>query len=235
MSVQIALSRSLMRRILRRSGFVRIIDRIHRFLGFTARLQFWTSEKNSDAMVYFPYMNSYTHPDIKRRYYSDCRPIKWCNLRNSKIKHVLANEETVDDKPVIIEPNDHILTVAGSIGLNNPKDTINNLDRVAEYLNSQRVKKILVGYDELYEQAKFYFPCDIVTKVHRYSQFACQTMTTPYEHALKFKNVSAGPGQFLCIASDFEIKAVELVLRAFLEVSGNFNLTLVSHAIPEKW
>ena len=136
----------------------------------------------------------------------------------------------------VIEPNDHILTIANGLGIRSPKDQIVSLDKINNFLEKENIKVILVGNDDLFKQALFYFNPEVNKKVRIYSQYRCKTKLTSKDFIEKRLMRSGNDvTRFLCVASDFNLKAVEILIKSFLSYSKKGHLTIVCHNLPSVW
>lgn len=232
MSLQKAKSQKFLNRLARKLHFMKLIDFILFSQGYLQRKMSKIFQKSDYPKVFFPYLNHYSHPDIKRRFFGKNAPLKWSVHNNSRVQHFLQYEQGTSNNCVIIEPNDHILTVGSVLGLHRPSEQIDHLSAIESYLQSEHIRYILVGEDALMDQAKYYFSQDVLQKIRKYSQFACNVKVTELDIDRKLKTKSHKDLMFLCIASSYELKAVDLILAAFSKLGSNAKLILVCHDLP---
>jgi hypothetical protein len=188
--------------------------------------------KINNLNVFFPYYNYYTHPDIKKRYYGKNAPLKWTNLKSSKVVHCIqAAKEEYLNKKIIIEPSDHCLTIGASLGIYEPCELVSRCDEIGEFILS-KIFKVIIGRNDLINHAKYYFSKNVIKKFFVYPEFACEPKVD-YSY-LKYKNKNLKRKiKFLSIASNFKYKAVDLLIEAFLESKCSAELILVCNSIPD--
>ena len=104
---------------------------------------------------------------------------------------------------------------------------------ISDYISSSAVSRVLIGNGELINHAKHYYLDSAIKKFVIYPMFACTPKVTESELKFKNENLSNRKVRFLSIASDFQKKAVELLIEAFIESNSLGELTLVCHNVPD--
>ncbi|MGB2807861.1 MAG: glycosyltransferase [Sedimentisphaerales bacterium] len=224
--------------ILRNQFKTRLITKLH--LARVSLFPLITIEKmnralNHDSlMVYFRYKyhSLDIHPWFDRYYRFP--PANYCNFKQAKCYHWITYPDVTNETPFIVEPNDHPLSVVGvlpSVPLE-PADVLMHKDRAIElvYQNPQ-CKKICVesrGQWELFQR----YCSDVLNK--------CEIIrlgTIPKQSYFDNAADSIYKINFLCLASDFINKGVDLLLDAWFEFPGRktHQLTLACPYVPEKY
>jgi glycosyltransferase involved in cell wall biosynthesis len=125
--------------------------------------------------------------------------------------------------------------IGGALGILKPSETVVHCKIISDYISSSKVSRVLVGDSELINHARFYFSEDALKKFIIYPEMACTPEIT--KHSLNEKKerlLATGEIRYLSIASSYKMKAVDLLLEAFITTKIKGNLTLVCHDIPEK-
>jgi glycosyltransferase involved in cell wall biosynthesis len=182
--------------------------------------------------VYFRYRSSHIHPVFSRFY--DNPPLKWTTKKNAKLLHWISYPDFVDDRPFIIEPNDHPLSVHG--WKNTPSDSSLNLEKLIsdskEVYEHASCKAVILTSEDNINMFKTYMPEKLWSKI---VQLPYDTGALPrkYDESIRKKTSKV---KFLCLASDFDRKGLILILNAWnsLEKTGNAFLTIVCPKIPKK-
>ena len=159
-------------------------------------------------------------------------PLKWTTKKNARLMHWISYPDFIDDRPFIMEPNDHPLSAHGWKG--KPSDSSSNLDKLI--IDSQEVyehnscKAVILTSQDNINFFKAYMPEKLW---HKIVQFPHDTGAIPriYDHSIRKKLKII---KFLCLASDFERKGVGLILKAWSNLEGNHGatLTIVCPKIP---
>ena len=94
--------------------------------------------KSDPLKIYFRYkhINANLHPFFERYYQPPS--IKYCNRRDAKMYHWISYPDILDNKPFILEPNDHPLSVIGVLNPIpiEPIDVIKNMNKgINEVIN----------------------------------------------------------------------------------------------------
>jgi hypothetical protein len=206
MSIQDTKKLLLKRRLLNKLGLERYIT-----LPQLALEKIKRAVDHDPLNVYFRYqhINLDLHPWFNRYY--KYPPIKYCNFNQANIYHWISYPDIMNNKPFIVEPNDHPLSVVGALkgGFSEPKDIIKNRQKAIDlvYLNPA-CKKIIVessGQLELFERycPEILYKCEIL-----------RIGTIPKKNYLKTQNQKKSL-VFLCLASDFKKKAIDLILDSW--------------------
>jgi hypothetical protein len=234
MSIQNSINSKFMNRVFSKLKLVKYYDcflKLYQYL-FREFSYLFISKKN-DIRVFFDYYKNYTHPYHKKRFYGKNAPLLWSNLKSSKVVHCIQKSSPrFKGKKIIVEPNDHVLVLGVSLGIHNPSDLVRRSNEINDYIVSSNISKVLVGNNELINHAKYYFSENALKKFFIYPSMACEIKVN--EQQLKEKNQSlcGRKIKFLSIASDFKVKAVELLLEAFMDFQILDELTLVCHNVP---
>jgi len=192
------------------------------------------SKKRNNVNVFFDYYHHYTHPFFKERFYGKKAPLPWCNLKSSKVVHLIqSSSPRFIGKKVILEPNDHVLVIGASIGIYEPSESVSRCGEISDYISSSAVSRILIGNSDLINHAKHYFSDGALKKFFIYPEFSCVTKVNELYLKEKNKSLFNRKIRFLSIASNFKLKAVELLLEAFMESHVAGELTLVCHNVPD--
>lgn len=238
MSIQLSLSSFLVNKILRKLKVMNLYDYYLLSVQFLIReIISYIGLNNKNEKVFFPYYNTYTHPFILERNYGRKAPQYFFNLKSSSIVHCIQYPNPNTNylgKKIIIEPNDHCLVIGGALGILEPSETVAHCKIISDYISSPKVSRILLGNNELINHARFYFSEEALKKFIIYPEMACTPEIT--KHSLnekKEKLLAIGEIRYLSIASSYKIKAVDLLLEAFIAANVKANLTLVCHDIPE--
>ena len=190
---------------------------------------------NHDPLrVYFRYQHRSldNHPWFERYY--RIPPLNYCNFKQARSYHWMFFPDILDDKPFIIEPNDHPFSAVGILSPVpiEPGDVLKNSKKVLERVYQNRLcKKILVESRGQWELFHRYCPevlnkCEIV-----------RLGTIPQEEPSLKADQGIDQINFLCLASDYTRKGVDLLLDAWLEFSSRsrHQLTIACPWIPEKY
>ncbi len=229
MSIQEIARRQLKRRLITKYHLARVV----RFPALTLEKLHRTINHDS-LMVYFRYqhLNIDTHPWFDRYY--RIPPVNYCNFKQAKFYHWISSPDIVNEKPFIVEPNDHPLSVVATLSPVpiEPVDVLRDKDKAIElvYLNPH-CKIIIVDSRGQWELFQRYCP-EVLNKCK-----IVRAGTTPKK--ADFINVEHLTSRinFLCLASDFTKKGVDLLLDAWFEFPGRkkHHLTLACPFVPEKY
>lgn len=175
--------------------------------------------KSDFLKVYYPYKNLLnTHPFFYRRYRYP--PLEYCNMNSAVLAHWLnAPEKTSRNLSFVIEPNDHPLAITG---LSEPGEVLASLDRAHDLYASKYCKKILVEGEGQLELFKRYFSDSVLEKIE-IVRLGSIAKSVDFEN----KFLTMNRPIFLCLASDYKRKSVDLVLKAWLESSAKYSCSLI--------
>ncbi|NCO14389.1 MAG: glycosyltransferase family 4 protein [Thiomicrospira sp.] len=190
---------------------------------------------SSPFKIYFPYKSDFIHPafdELKNK-----PPKKYSNKRNAKLLHLVMGGAKEDlEHDYILEIIDHPFSIMAFYE-DFPREPIEYFNRqlkIKELYLSEKLKKIIFISNGQKDLFKFYFPEENILE------------KSVVIHIPWSDNISAGkriktktePINFLFIASNYQTKGVELVLKAWelfkCVDTSNATLTLVSYDIPEK-
>jgi len=167
---------------------------------------------SSNEKVYYPYKNLlHTHPFFERYYRHP--PVKYCNYYKAKLCHWVSSipKKAYRNVPCVIEPQDHPLAPTGE---SEPKAVLASCQRATDAYMSSNCKKILVESEGQLELFKRYMPDSVMKK----------TEIVRLGAVPKIENLDKGDKNheeltFVCFASDYKRKAVDLLINAWLEFS----------------
>lgn len=185
----------------------------------------------SPYKVYFPYKTDFIHPafdELKSK-----SPIKYCNKKDAKLLHlVMGGCKKGLEQNHIVEIIDHAFSIVASYEIfpREPVEYYNRQEKIKELYLSDKLKKIIFISNGQRELTRYYFPQkEIMEK--------SVVIPIPWQD-----NIAAGKKEkinslnFLFIASNYQTKGVEIVLKSWEKFksidSTNATLTLVSHDIP---
>ena len=202
---------------------LRLINRLSKLYQETFRFF------NSDGMkVFYPYRNLlHTHPFFLRYY--KYPPLKYNNLSNANLCHWVSSVPSrAEHIPFIIEPQDHPLSVTGQT---EPRDVIAKISRAAELYMSANCKKILVESEGQLRLFNRYFPKSVIAKTETV-RLGAVAQPINLKKKLNYEDELI----FLCLASDYERKAVDLLVRAWSESVAKYKgrLILACPNVPQE-
>lgn len=177
--------------------------------------------------VFYPYydMNG-THPAFLK--YSKHSPIIYSNEYNAKLYHCINYlPSNMPNVRYIIEPNDNPLAATA---MYEPYQALKNIEKAIETYRSFNCKKILLESEGQMALFEHYLPQELLQKVEivRVGAIALDIDLTS-----KYSNITTPV--FLCLASDYKKKAVDLVLEAWIlfKDRGESKLILACPNVPE--
>ncbi|MDA8905247.1 hypothetical protein N9I58_02150 [Candidatus Thioglobus sp.] len=186
----------------------------------------------SDSDIFYPYKTSYTHPYYCKQFYGKKSPFIWSNYKAAKILWFIQYPPKgldLNNKSIIIEPNDHILTIATYFGASSPKECIEKIPKVAELISSDNIKAIFLADNEVRDQFISYFGYKNIDKVYMVPLMRCNPKLSLND--LNF--VKNDKTVFICLISDYKIKALKLLLDAWSRLDRKSKLILVCHNLPK--
>ena len=169
--------------------------------------------------VFFRYSTSLTHPSFDR--FAASGPVLWSNYHKADMAHWINYPAIVTKIPFLLECNDHPLSALGyrARGLYEPGEILPRLADVAEIYNLPQCKAIGLyceGYKNLFE---YYFD---KTLNNKFIELHCPGTVA------KVESVKEGEGaNFVCLASDYELKGVDLLIEAWLAIEDRRGARLV--------
>ena len=169
--------------------------------------------------VYYPYRNLLrTHPFFSRYY--EHPPLSYSNLFSAELCHwVNAVPKWMSHIPYVIEPNDHPLAATGK---SEPRDVLGGIERAIGVYMGQKCKRILVESEGQLDMFKRYLPEPVLKKAEIVRLGA---MLKPVDFDQKLKKVETPV--FLCFASDYKKKAVDILIQAWREFSQKSKCQLI--------
>lgn len=218
MSIQETKKLQLKRRLLNKLGLERYIS-----LPLLALEKIRRAVDHDPLNVYFRYQhfNLDLHPWFKRYY--KYPPINYCNFNQANIYHWISYPDIVNNKPFIVEPNDHPLSVVGALkgAFSEPKDYIKNSQKAIDliYLNPN-CKKIIVESTGQWELFEKYCP----EVLHKCEIIRLGTRPKLLNDKFDKSNESLN---FLCLASDFIKKGIDLLLEAWFNFPDRMKHKLI--------
>ncbi len=229
MSIQETSRKQLKRKLIDTFGLARVLS-----LPALAIERLYRAVDSDPLRVYFRYkhINLDLHPWFERYYHSPA--VKYCNREKAKLYHWISYPDVLDNKPFILEPNDHPLTVIGVLKPIpiEPKDVIRNMNEGKELVyNNPNCKKVIVESTGQWELFERYCPeildrCEIIR------------LGTIPKRIDFFKSLNDNdPIVFICLASDFTKKGVDLLLDAWAEFKFNnkHKLILACPNVPNNY
>jgi glycosyltransferase involved in cell wall biosynthesis len=178
--------------------------------------------------VFFRYHNEFTHPSFKRFYQKP--PVQWCNAYSYKLAHWINYPAWINHKPFILEINDHPLSAVSYMNraIFEPVDMLNHIQDAKDVYMHDLCKKILVpdlGIKVLFRR---YFGESFNKKVYLVK---CPGCIPKYTDFSQIENEKYGVA---CFASDYELKGVDLVLKAWASINNKkrWRLYLACPNIP---
>ena len=172
--------------------------------------------------VYFRYSSKHTHPGFWRFYNNP--PVKWTTKKNAKLLHWISYPDFVDDRPFIIEPNDHILSAHGWKG--NPTASSFYFDKLIidsrELYEKKSCKAIILSSNKNIDIFKTYMPKKLWSKLVILPS-DIGAISADFDLSIRKKSSHV---KFLCMPSDYERKGIEIVLKAWIDIEKKHNSTL---------
>lgn len=169
--------------------------------------------------VFYPYRSLlYTHP-LFFRYYKH-PPVPYCNAFNAQLCHwVDVLPEVLPQRSFVIEPIDHPLSPAGR---SEPGEVLSRKQRVIDVYMDPRCKRILVESEGQLELFKRYLPNSLLDKTE-ILRVGAVSQSVDFDK----KAASLDTLTFLCLASDYTRKAVDLVLQAWRDFGAKSRCRLI--------
>jgi len=177
--------------------------------------------------VFFPYHNLInTHPFFSRYYRNP--PLAYCNPSNAQLAHWINSPDRIlANLNHVIEPNDHPLSV---LRLTEPQEVIRNIDIAIEIYMRDCCKKILVESEGQLKLFKRYLPKAVIDKTEIIGLGAVPKIIFP-----ETLNKSLSKITFLCLASDYHRKAIDILISAWINSDAKKNgvLLLACPNVPQ--
>lgn len=172
-----------------------------------------------DMQVYYPYRNPlHTHPFFSRYY--NYPPLSYCNVFRPELCHwVNSMPKWMSHVDYVIEPNDHPLAATAK---SEPCDVLNGIEKAVEVYSNERCKKILVEGEGQLDMFKRYLP-ELVTKKTKIVRLGAIPQLVDFDQKMK----SVETPIFLCLASDYKKKAIDILIQAWREFSQKSKCQLI--------
>ena len=180
------------------------------------------------SAVFFRYHNEFTHPSFKRFYQKP--PVQWANAYSYKLAHWINYPAWINRKPFILEINDHPLSAVSYMNraIFQPVDLINHIEDAEDVYMHESCKKIVMSDSGMEAIFKRYFGESFNDKISLVKCPGCMPKFTDISQIGKVKNGIA------CLASDYELKGVDLILKAWgaIQDKQGWSLYLACPNIP---
>lgn len=169
--------------------------------------------------VFFRYRTGFTHPTFNR--FLTHPPVAWSNYHRARMAHWINYPAIVTSKPFLLECNDHPLSAVSykKRGLHEPRDILERLQEAADVYALSQCRSIAIpceGYRSLFE---YYFGSIFNEKF--------VSLHIPGCLAADIQISSQFSPDFICLASDYELKGVDLLIEAWLAIEDRRNARLV--------
>lgn len=186
---------------------------------------------SKNIKVFFRYYTKNTHPSFKRFYENP--PVPWANGLRYDLAHWINYPAWKNNSPYIIEINDHPLSAVSykTRGLHEPIEILNHITDAYDVYADKKCVKIVMsdnGYKSFDTLFKHYFGDEFSHKIARVNSPGCipKIESLNLERGLKLG--------VACLASDYELKGVDLVIDAWrsIEDKQGWKLYLACPNIP---
>lgn len=172
---------------------------------------FQRSANSEKRKIFFSYRTFRTHPVFKSYY--DQPPLQWSNFHSADLLHWINYPKFIDNRPFIVESNDHPLSAVGwKKKVWEPIDVVNLLEVAQEVYEHKNCKAILIPCDGFRELFGYYFSDKVCEKLIEVPQVICNKREIDWDARLEL------PLSFCCLASDYTLKGVDLVISAWLSL-----------------
>ncbi len=158
----------------------------------------------------YKYESEYVHPFFKRTYYN-FSPLIYDNYKNARLCHWIHHPRKLE-KPFILEPNDHPYAPASK---SEPWENIERHNEIAEVYLNPLCKKIIVespGQMKLFD----YYYGNIHSIIDKCEIINIGALYARVDWISKIKRIRDNEFNYICLASDFQKKGVDLVIEAWL-------------------
>jgi len=190
--------------------------------------EIFTRIKHHPLNVYYRYKYKIFpfHPAFERYY--EHPPLRYCLFRSARLYHWLHHPDVINQKPFVIEPNDHPFAPAIEY---EPEKNLQKKEDVLKLYQTAQCKKILVESSGQMELFKYYFP-EILSKCEIIRLGAIPRVSIDEIKSKNTQNLT-----FLCLASDFVLKGVDLIIDSWcaLKSKDNIKLILCCPNVPESY
>jgi hypothetical protein len=162
--------------------------------------------------VFFRYKTLYTHPTYNI-YYTQS-PIKYTNYFNSSLYHWVNYPKNSFNKNYIIEINDHPLSVIYSkYKISEPYLILEQVNFAKSIYSNPKCVQIIMTCEGVKNLFNFYFGNDLDEKILFLPQPGCYNIN---EINFDKNNII----NFLCLASDYYSKGVDLVIKSWVSIQN---------------
>lgn len=226
MSVQEANRRKLSTRIIRKLRFYQMYLRIRFFFERLLR-----AFNTSDIFFDYHYEAADAHPFFKRYY--QLPPTPYANETKAQIAHFIHHPKFIDNRPFIIEPNDHPLAPLCRV---EPIENTSGLEIVHALYSRSNCRKIIVESPGQMRLFQHYFPDERI--LNKCQIIPIGAVPKQVDWQLKFNRLQRGELNFLCLVSDFNMKGADLIIDAwlnFVKLAPQARLWLVCTNVPEEY
>lgn len=175
----------------------------------------------SKPKVFFRYRTQHTHPTFDRFY--DHPPVAWANVFDFDLAHWINYPAFINDAPFVIEANDHPLSAVSfrNRGMCEPEQILAHLCDAEKVYADHRCKRILVPCQGFIGLFAHYFGDDFNDKILQVHSPGC--MPRPSLHMAN----EGEPLVFCCLASDYLLKGVDIVIDAWLSLPSRRKARLI--------
>jgi hypothetical protein len=177
-------------------------------------------EANFDSpKVFSRYKTGITHPVFDR--FLTAPPVPWSNYHRADMAHWINYPAIVTKIPFLLECNDHPLSAVSysKRGLHEPVEILERLDQAAAVYALPQCRFIAIpcdGYRYLFE---YYFGSVFNNKLVQLHIPGCL--------AEDIHLTQDAAASFVCLASDYELKGVDLLIEAWFSIENKRNAKLV--------
>jgi hypothetical protein len=180
------------------------------WLGVTK--QVWKRSRHiSLPKVFFRYQTYRTHPGFASFY--DHPPVPWSNWSAADLMHWINYPKVIDNRPFLVESNDHPLSAVGwKKRVSEPADVLGLIGSAQKVYEHRKCRAILIPCDGFKNLFNYYFSEAVCEKLIEVPQVICNL------HEIDWTTRSEMAVAFCCLASDYSLKGVDLVLRAWLSI-----------------
>ena len=174
---------------------------------------------SANPKVYYPYCDLlHTHPSFFRYY--ERPPLPYSNLFNAELCHWISYiKEKGRGIPYVIEPQDHPLSPAEK---SEPGEVLAGIQRVLDTYMDTKCRKILIESEGQRNLFNRYLPDQVLEKTEIIRAGA---IVQPVDLGKKFSGVETPV--FVCFASDYKKKAVDILIKAWLGFDSKTKCRLI--------
>lgn len=191
--------------------------------------QVWTRSSHSSLpKVFFRYRTYRTHPGFASYY--DQPPVPWSNWSAADLMHWINYPKIIDNRPFLLESNDHPLSAVGwKKRVSEPADVLGFIGDAQKVYEHRKCRAILIPCDGFKNLFSYYFSEAVCEKLIEVPPVICNP------HEIDWTARSQMPVAFCCLASDYSLKGVDLVIKAWLSIEkrSKSKLILACPNIPD--